>query len=76
MRRQGEHHATVIMGSGLFVETELLKLEKNGQFPDEPAKRKDTQTHSGDGQTVESISNSSHKENGVRKTITLISTVL
>jgi hypothetical protein len=33
-------------GTGFWIlETELLKLQKNGQFPDESVKRKDTQIH-------------------------------
>ena len=38
-------------GHGWIAQAELLKMKKNGQFPDEPVKIKDTQIHYVNSQT-------------------------
>ena len=44
-----EHRVTVVELVGLNTLKVLLNQQKNGQFPDETVKIKDSQTHSGDG---------------------------
>ncbi len=48
---------------GWIPQAELLKLQKSGQFPDDPAKIEDSQIHSVDSQGR--ISNSRHKGHSV-----------
>ena len=38
-------------GHGRFTEVELLKMQKNGQFPDDPVRIKGVQIHYVNGQT-------------------------
>ena len=57
---------------GWITLVELLKLQENGQFPDESVKVKGVRIHS---VGVCSIRNSRHKGNRVRVTIILVSTV-
>ena len=62
-------------GIGLFAKAELLKLQKSGQFPDEPAKIKGVQAHSDRVEAARGTRNSRHKGNIVGGTIIIISTV-
>ena len=56
-------------GTGWITQAELLNLQKNGQFPDDPVKINGIQIHY---VSVRRTSNNSHKGDNVRGTITVI----
>ena len=64
-------------GHGQIAQAELLKLQKSGQFPDEPVRIKGAQIHYVDSVTPRRTrTDSSHTGDSVRGTIIIVSVIL
>ncbi len=57
------------------MQSELLKLKKNGQFPDDPVKTKGTKIHHVNTQTYYHLNNR-YKGDNVRGTIIIVCAIL
>jgi hypothetical protein len=68
------------VGSGTIhwkiVQSELLNLQKDGQFPDDPVRIKDSHIHYVNTKTSRRTNNRRYKDDGVRGTIITVCVVL